>query len=156
MIEISIPGRGIYHIRHLVTDVNGTLAVDGILLDGVLERFAILREKLEIHLLTADTHGKQADIDAQLGLTAIRIRGENASEQKAEYVRRLGTETVFAMGQGANDAGMLEAAALGVCVFSEEGAAIQTLLAADLCMPDVRAALDLLLHPLRITASLRQ
>lgn len=156
MIEISVPGRGVYRLRHLVTDVNGTLAVDGVLLEGVAERFAALREKLELHLLTSDTHGRQAEIDAQLNLTAVRIRGENASEQKADYIRRLGAETVFALGQGANDAGMLKAAALGVCVLSAEGAAVETLLAADLCLPDVRAALDLLLHPLRIVASLRK
>ncbi len=57
MIELNIPGRGNFSIEHLVMDVNGTLAVDGSLLDGVARRIAALRDRLEIHLLTADTHG---------------------------------------------------------------------------------------------------
>ena len=51
--------------EHLVMDVNGTLAVDGQLLDGVAEKVVSLRNRLTIHLLTADTHGKQAVIDRQ-------------------------------------------------------------------------------------------
>lgn len=35
MIEINIPGRAAYQLEHLVCDVNGTLALDGVLLDGV-------------------------------------------------------------------------------------------------------------------------
>lgn len=29
MIEMNVPGRGIFQIEYLVCDVNGTLAVDG-------------------------------------------------------------------------------------------------------------------------------
>jgi len=50
---------------------------------------------------------------------------------------------------------MLKEAALGICVMSQEGAATETLLSADLVMPDVTAALELLDKPLRIVASLR-
>jgi P-type E1-E2 ATPase len=156
MIELTIPGRGELKIAHLVTDVNGTLAVDGQLLDGVAKRLAVLRDRLEIHMLTADTHGRQKTIDAMLNLTAIRIQPGNESAQKAEYVRRLGAENVVAIGQGANDAAMLKAAALGICVFSAEGIAVETLTAADLLMPDILSALDLFEKPLRIIASLRQ
>jgi soluble P-type ATPase len=45
---------------------------------------------------------------------------------------------------------------LGICVLSIEGAAVETLLAADLVMPDIISALDLLEKPLRIVASLRK
>ena len=34
MIELNIPGRGLIQLKHLVSDVNGTLALDGQLLDG--------------------------------------------------------------------------------------------------------------------------
>ncbi len=156
MIELTIPGRGTLQIRHLVSDVNGTLAVDGQLIEGVAERIAALQDRLTIHLLTADTHGRQAVIDAQLGLTAVRIKGGREAEQKAAYVRELGAGTVIALGQGANDAGMLKAAALGICVMSAEGAAVETLLSADLFLPDVLTALDLFDNLMRITASLRK
>jgi len=156
MIELTIPGRGPLRIQHLVTDVNGSLAVDGVLIDGLIKRIASLRDRMEIHMLTADTHGRQAVIDEQLNLKATRIQPGNEAPQKAIFVRELGAETVVAIGQGANDAEMLKAAALGICIMSQEGVAVETLLAADLVVPDIFAALDLLDKPVRIVASLRK
>jgi P-type E1-E2 ATPase len=155
MIEISVPGRGVLQLEHLVSDVNGTLAVDGQLPDGLGRALNGLRDRLEIHLLTADTHGRQDIIDMQLGLKAIRIAPGDESKQKADYVARIGSQRVVAIGQGANDAKMLQSAGLGICVLSTEGAAVETLLAADLVVPDIFAAFELLEKPLRILASLR-
>ncbi len=156
MIKFNIPGVGEYELEHLVMDVNGTLAVDGNLIPGVAEKITALRERLTIHLLTADTHGKQAAIDKQLNLTAVRIVPGGEAAQKAEYVRKLGSEKTAAIGQGANDAEMLSAAQVGICVLSVEGAAVKTLLAADLVAPDIRSALELLETPLRLVATLRK
>jgi len=156
VIELNIPGRGVLRVQHLVTDVNGTLAMDGQLLEGIAKKIGLLNDRFTIHLLTADTHGRQAVIDQQLNLTAVRIQPGNEAEQKAEYVRSLGAETVVAIGQGANDAAMLREAALGICVMSQEGAATETLLSADLVMPTITSALEVLDKPLRIVASLRK
>lgn len=156
MIELTIPGRGPLRIQHLVTDVNGTLAVDGVLTDGLTKRINFLRDRLEIHMLTADTHGRQASIDEQLDLKATRVQPGNEAGAKAEFVRNLGADTVVAVGQGANDAEMLKAAALGICVLSQEGVAVETMVSADLVVPDIFAALDLFEKPLRIVASLRK
>ncbi len=156
MIELSIPGRGSLRLQHLVSDVNGTLAIDGVLVEGLARRIASLQDRLSVHLLTADTHGRQAVIDSQLSLTATRLSPGNEQEQKRAYVEQLGAECVVAIGQGANDAGMLKAAGLGICVMSAEGAAVETLLAADVIAPGILAALDLLDHPLRLVATLRK
>lgn len=156
MISLTIPGRGVYELEHLVMDVNGTIAVDGQLIDGLARKISALRDRLTVHLLTADTHGKQSVIDQQLGLTAVRITQGGESLQKAGYISMLGCEKVVAIGQGANDAEMLELARLGICVMSAEGAAKETLLAADLVVPNIVYALDLLEKPLRIVASLRR
>jgi P-type E1-E2 ATPase len=156
MIELTIPGRGKYTLEHLVMDVNGTLAVDGVLLEGVARRIGVLRDRLNIHLLTADTHGRQSFIDEMLNLQAVRMKPGHESEQKAEFVRHLGPQHVVAVGQGANDAGMLKTAVLGICVMSMEGVAVETLLATDLFMPDIVSALDLFDKPLRLIASLRK
>jgi P-type E1-E2 ATPase len=156
MIELNIPGRGTLQLQHLVSDVNGTLAVDGALIDGLAKRIASVRDRLTVHLLTADTHGRQSVIDQQLNLTATRLAGGNEQEQKRLFVEKLGAESVVALGQGANDAGMLKAAALGICVMSAEGAAVETLLAADIVVPNIGTAFDLLDKPLRIVASLRK
>jgi len=156
MIELNIPGKGTLKLEHLVIDVNGTLALDGQLLDGLSRSLRILRDRVEIHLLTTDTHGKQHMIDQQLGLQALRIQPGNEASQKEAYVRQLGSLSVVAIGQGANDSAMMKTAGLGICVMSREGAAIETLLAADILVPDIYAAVDLLEKPLRVVATLRK
>lgn len=156
MIELNIPGRGVLQLEHLVCDVNGTLALDGRLLEGVARLLAGLRDRLELHLVTADTHGRQVEIDRQLGLSAHRVQPGDEAAQKAAFVRQLGAERVVAVGQGANDATMLREAALGIAVLSREGLAVPALLAADILAPDILSALELLDKPLRIIATLRK
>jgi P-type E1-E2 ATPase len=156
VIELNIPGHGTVRLLHLVTDVNGTLAIDGQLIEGVFRVIQGLQDRLEVHMLTADTHGRQTLIDQRLNLVATRIRPGGESAQKAAYVRELGPENVVAIGQGANDAAMLQAASIGICVMSQEGVAVETLRAADLLAPDILAALALLENPLRLVASLRK
>ena len=156
MIELTIPGREPLRLQHLVTDVNGTLALDGMLMDGLTERIASLRDRLVVHLLTADTHSGQSLIDQQLDLTATRLTAGEEQTQKRLYVEQLGADSVVAIGQGANDALMLKAAALGICVMSPEGAAAETLIACDIVVPNIMAAFDLLDKPLRIVATLRK
>jgi P-type E1-E2 ATPase len=156
MIELNIPGSGIIQLEHLVSDVNGTLAIDGKLIDGVARSIKFLRDRLQIHLITADTHGQQDLIDQQLGLQSIRLQNGNQAQQKADYVNQLNPNKVVAIGQGANDALMLKSARIGICVLSPEGTAVESLLAADLVFPDIHSALEIFDKPLRIVASLRK
>ena len=107
-------------------------------------------------MLTADTHGKQDAIEQQLNLKAVRIQPGNEAGQKAAFVQKLGAGISVAIGQGANDAAMLRIAVLGICVLSPEGTALETLLASDLVVSNIFEALDLLLNPLRIVATLRK
>jgi soluble P-type ATPase len=86
----------------------------------------------------------------------VRIEPGEESAQKREYVDQLGADKVVAIGQGANDSGMVKAARLGICIISVEGAAVETILAADLVMPDINSALELLEKPLRVVAGLRK
>ena len=156
MVQFNIPGVGKYKLEHLVMDVNGTLAVDGQLIEGVAERIASLRGLITVHLLTADTHGRQAALDKRLNLAAVRIKPGSEPKQKADYVRKLDEERCAAIGQGANDAEMVAVARLGICVMSIEGVSKETLLASDLVVPDILSALELLEKPVRIVASLRR
>ena len=156
MIEVEIPGRGTYRLSHLVLDVNGTIAVEGQLVEGMTGRVAELRRSIKVHMLTADTRGRQKAIDAELGMQAARITPQDEAAQKAAFVRKLGGETVCAVGNGANDAGMLREAKLAIAVLGAEGLAVETLNAADVVVPHVSAALELLLKPLRLVATLRR
>lgn len=154
MIRVGVPGRGALGIEHVVFDVNGTLACDGVLIPGVAERLAELRQQVEVHLLTADTHGRQAAIDEELGLTATIIK--HGAAEKGAYVLGLGAEAVAVVGNGANDTAMFNAAALRIAVLGPEGMAMALLGSSDVLVADIRDGLDLLLFPQRLVATLRR
>ena len=157
MIEIDIPGRGNYKLSHLVLDVSGTIACDGTLISGVAALIRDLQPQMEVHMLTADTHQAQDEIDRELGITGARLKTDMPeAKQKAEIVRGLGREEVVAIGNGANDAGMLKEAVLGIAVLGQEGLAIDALQNADLLTGNILDALDMLLHPKRLIGTLRR
>ncbi len=156
MIEFDVPGLSSFHIVSLVLDVNGTLAVDGRIIEGVKEHLHQLATKLHIVMLTANTHGKQDEIDHLLDLSSVRLSPTKEAEQKATFVERLGPQTVVAIGNGANDRLMLEKAALGIAVLGPEGTATSCLMSADIVCRDILDALDLLIKPKRIIATLRK
>ncbi|HHS98205.1 MAG TPA: HAD family hydrolase [Chloroflexi bacterium] len=155
MLEIAVPSFGSLRLEHLVLDLNGTLALDGRLLPGVRERVAELGQRLTVHLVSADTQGTLADIAADLAVSAHRLEPGDEAAQKEALVDRLGPQRVVAVGNGANDARMLARAALGIAVLGPEGLATPCIRAADLVVPDIGAALDLLLRPRRLIATLR-
>lgn len=155
MISLGIPGVGQVCWKHLVLDLNGTLTIDGQLLPGVAERLATLGTRLDVQFLTADTHGRAADLAARLGVEWTRVKAGQEAEQKERFVQELGAETVVAIGNGANDAKMLAAAGIGIVVLGEEGTAVQALLNADIASRTITEALDLLIWPKRLLASLR-
>lgn len=155
MIELDIPGRGPLALEHLVLDYNGTLALDGALLPGVAERLGRLAEVLEVHVVTADTFGRAAAALEGIPCALTVLEPGDQTAAKARYVEGLGAGSVVAMGNGRNDRDMLQAVGLGVVMVLGEGAAVQTLLAADVVCTSILDGLDLLLHPLRLKASLR-
>ena len=156
MVEIEIPGFAKFHFAHLVLDVNGTIARDGLLLDGVTELLAQLQPKLTIHLITADTHGNQEIIDRTLSLKAVRIPAQDQAKAKLNYIEGLDADKVIAIGNGANDAAMLERAALGIFVVGPEGSAVEAMLRADVVVQNICAALELLIYNKRLIATLRR
>lgn len=157
MIDITIPRFGSFHVRHLVLDVNGTLTKDGEILPGVTERLNQLHRAIEIELISADTLGRLEAIATQLGLPFTRLDpAEPEPEQKAGFVRRLDALSVVAIGNGANDVDMLKQAAIGITVLGPEGLAVAALHASDVVVGSIEDALDLLLFPKRLIASLRR
>jgi len=154
MITIDIPGWGSFPIRHLVLDLNGTLTLDGVLIPGVEERLLALAEKLDIHILTADTFGNASLVCQGLPLTLHTIADVDQIQAKQKYLRGLPLKTA-AIGNGRNDMGMLADADLGIAVLGPEGTCAEALRAADVIAPGITDALDLLVHPERLKATLR-
>jgi P-type E1-E2 ATPase len=156
MITISIPDYKDITLQHLVLDMNGTLAKDGVLLPGVKELLDQIKPMLAVHLITADTHGGGQEAALTLGIHFHKMTPGPGGPQKLTLVQKLGAESVVAIGNGANDALMLDAAALGIAVNGGEGAAVVAILAADIYTPNILDALNLLLHADRIRATLRR
>ncbi len=155
MIEIAIPGDGSLQLKNLVLDYNGTLACSGVLLEGVSERLTALSRQLAVYVLTADTFGTAAAVLAGLPCTVHILPQIGQDHAKMAFVAQLGRGETVCVGNGRNDKLMLQAAALGIAIVGPEGAATEAVLAADIVVPDIRVALDLLLHPLRLVATLR-
>jgi len=155
MIEIEIPGFGKLSLKHIVLDYNGTIALDGKLLNGVRDRLIELSESLNIHILTADTFGI-ATLELKNILCKLHIlKPSNEDIQKEDYIKSLGYENIVAFGNGNNDHRMLKAARLSIAIIGREGCAHVAIQSADIIVTDINHGLELLLSPLRCKATLR-
>lgn len=155
MLEIDIPGYTTLQLDHLVLDYNGTLACDGKLLEGAKDRLAALAKDLKIHVLTADTFGTVRSQLQGVSCQVSILPPGGQDEGKLAYIQRLGPEATVCIGNGRNDRLMLMEAALGIAVALDEGAAVEAIKAADVVCTGINAALDLLLNPLWLVATLR-
>jgi len=141
-------------IGHLVLDLNGTLAVDGLVAKTVVERLQALGRIVQVHVVTADTFGTAAKLHG-LGAHVRVLEPGDQVEAKAALVRTLGAAHTMAVGNGANDEGMVREAAVGIAIIGREGAYARTILAADVVVGRIEDAFDLLLTPKRLIATLR-
>ena len=139
----------------MVLDLNGTLTVDGIINANTISLLKKAAVFLEVHILTADTLGLAVQIQRALNLKVHVIGGEHTSAAKAYYIQKLGLREVMAVGNGVNDAAMVETSAIGIAVLGPEGCAAEALRSADLLVNNIDDALCMVTKPRRLIASLR-
>ena len=156
MIEITIPGRGNYTIKNLVLDLNGTIAIDGNIIGGVKEKVAMLSQKLDIFLVTADTNKNAERLVRDLPVTLYTIKETEENDQKLRVVLKQGKNNTVSIGNGCNDVSMLKESAIGICIVEGEGASAEAMMASDMVVATINDALDLLLKPHRLRATLRR
>jgi len=155
MLQIDIPGFGPVALEHMVSDFTGTLSVGGRLLPGIEERLNQIADLLTLHIITADTFCVAREELKRVNCTVHILSGPSHDSQKEQYVTGLGAERVVALGNGNNDRKMLKVAKVGIAVSEGEGCAVDAILAADIHVVRAVDALDLLLHPKRLKATLR-
>ena len=155
MFEIDIPGFGLVRLEHLVTDFTGTLSVDGMLVPGIREQLGKISEFLKVHVVTADTFGKARGELEGVNCEFHLLHGEDHDVQKKDYVTKLGPEKIVALGNGNNDRKMLKVVRIGIVVCLKEGCSKDALTSADILVTSANDALDLLLNPKRLKATLR-
>lgn len=151
-IEISLPAKQPISVEYVVLDFTGTLSEGGHLLLGLAERLKAIASRVHLVVMTADTRGTAA---RELAGLPVELRFVARGAEKAELVQRLGPARVIAIGNGRNDAAMVKLAAVGIAVLGKEGTAGELIQVADVVAPDIGAALDMLLDPTRLIATLR-
>lgn len=155
MIQIEISGMPTLYMEHLALDYNGTIAINGELIEGVAERLEGLSALVDVHVLTADTYGSVHAQCRDLNLS-VEVIGKYAQDrEKLRFIESMKPEYCVAIGNGRNDVLMLERAALGMAVIQGEGISTKTLIASDVVFSSINDALDALLHPNRLIATLR-
>lgn len=155
MIQIEISGMPKLQIEHVVLDYNGTIAINGALIAGVKERLEALGSLVDIHVLTADTYGSVHEQCRDLPLSVHVIGKYHQDREKLNFIESYKSEYCVAIGNGRNDVLMLEHAALGIGVMQEEGMSGKTLMSCDVVFHSINDALDGLLYPNRLIATLR-
>lgn len=156
MIAIEIPGWGHLEAENLILDMNGTIATDGKIPPEVREKISDLSRSLKIYVLTADTHGTAAQEVEGLDVELIAIDDRESKEAKRIFLNRIAPEKTVAIGNGSNDQFVLKEAALGIALLGDEGLSCSALQHADVLAKGIVSALDLLLRPGRLMATLKE
>lgn len=153
---IEIPNFKNLEISNIVCDYNGTIAKDGIVLDRVKELFRELSKSYKVFVITADTFGSvQIQLDG-FGAEIKILSSTDHTKEKADFINELGSENSIALGNGNNDALMIQNAAIGIAILGDEGCAKETLFNADIVCKNSIEALELMLQPKRLIATLRR
>jgi P-type E1-E2 ATPase len=154
MITIHRPGRESLEIEFVLIDFEGTLAPDRRVHPKAKDKINLLAKRTKIYVLTTGEKIIVEEVMKKVKAEAVFLSEGEASRQKLELVKRLGERQTAVIGNGTDDAPMIEEAALGVCVVGIEGAAGEALRRADVVVTSILDALDFLLKPLRQKATL--
>lgn len=155
MIIFEIPGRENINIKNIVFDYNGTIAVDGKLIEGVGEIINKLAADVDIYILTADTYGTVKQECKDINAKVLTFSKENAGESKEEIVRKLGGNNTICIGNGYNDILMFKESILSIAIIEGEGASGKLLAHADIVARSIIEALKILLNKNMVKATLR-
>lgn len=154
-MKIDIPGRQPIELTNIVFDYNGTIAIDGKPIKGVLENISELASQFNFYVITADTYGS---VEKELSATrceVIKIPECNQDISKLEFVKKLGSDNTLAVGNGRNDKLMLKEAVLGIGLLQGEGIYTGSLLASDIVLTSVLDVFGFLKNRNRLVATLR-
>lgn len=154
-MKIEIPGREVLDIQNIVFDYNGTVAIDGKLLDEVSKNINDLSSQFNFYVITADTYGTVQKELENTNCEVIVIGKENQDICKLDFVKSLDHKTVLSVGNGRNDKLMLKETALGIAILQEEGLCTETLLNSDILVSSILDVFGFLKDTNRLVATLR-
>ncbi|MEM3564845.1 MAG: HAD family hydrolase [Candidatus Jordarchaeaceae archaeon] len=155
MIEFQVPGMGKVEIKNVVFDLNGTLSMNGTISQDVEKKIRQLSQRVNVFIMSSDTRGNLKELAEKLGVDYRRVSSSPENVAKEKFVEELGSENTIAVGNGKNDELMLKKAKLGIAVIGEEGACSSAILNADIIVMSPIHALELIMDPQKIVATLR-
>jgi soluble P-type ATPase len=154
MISIERPGQNNLEIEFILIDFEGTLAFDRRVHPKAKDKINLLSKRTKIYILVKE---KKELVDERLKKVKAEItyltEGE-ASQGKLDLLRKLGATRCVAIGNGVDDALMMDEAGFGICILGKEGTFPEAMNKADAVFLDILDALDFLLKPLRQKATL--
>lgn len=150
--NVPLPGREPIMVAEVVLDLDSMLAADGTLLDGVADRLRDLAVHTRITVLTSET---SSSLETALAALPAELHAVKDGQAKQRRVAELGRDHTIAIGNGRDDVAMVKIAAIGMAVIGPGGAAGPLIAAADVVVHDINHALDLIAHPQRLAATLR-
>lgn len=154
MIAIQRPGQTPLEIEYLLIDYEGTLAMDGRVHPKAKDKINLIAKRISVYILAKSEQERVEKSLKNVKAELLFMTEGEASAEKSSILRKLGSEKTVAIGNGVDDAPMLEESGFSICVIGKEGTSGETLKRADLVVTDILDALDLLLKPLRQKATL--
>jgi len=154
MISIERPGLNPLEIEYILLDFDGTLAIDRRVHPKAKDKINLLSKRTNLYILTTQKKELIEERLRKVKAEIIHLAEGDSSRGKLELLRQLGPTRCVAIGNGADDAAMIEEAGIGICVIGREGSSGEAMKNADLVFTDILDALDFLLKPLRQKATL--
>jgi len=152
---IVIPGREDINVTHVILDFNGTIAVDGKLIDGVAAKINQLSQTVNFTVVTADTYGTVKSELLGVNCKLVNLGQTGEFKDKLEVLISLGKDNTLCVGNGFNDRIVLKESILGISVLQDEGLSVEALLASDIVCKSIDDVFCCIENPQRIAASLR-
>ncbi|MFB3886986.1 MAG: ATPase P [Thermodesulfobacteriota bacterium] len=156
MISIQRPGQDPLQIDFILIDFEGTLASGRRVHPKAKDKINLLSKRTKIYILTKEEKEAAEETLRKVKAELLYLAEGDASQRKLDLLRQLGSARTVVMGNGVDDAPMIEEAGLGICVIGKEGASAEAIKKADVVVLNILDALDFLLKPLRQKNTLGQ
>jgi soluble P-type ATPase len=154
MIILQRPGRNPLEIEFILLNFEGTLATDRRIHPKAKDKLNLLGKRSKIYILAKGEQEAIREILKKMKAEVVYLTEGEVSQGKLDLLRQLGAARTVAIGNGADDAAMIEEAGLGICIIGKEGTSVEAIKKADVVFTDILDALDFLLKPLRHQATL--
>ena len=154
-MKVNIPGKEEIEIQNIVFDYNGTIAIDGKLIEGIKKSINELSNSFKFYVITADTYGSVEKELADTKCEIIKISKSSQDVSKLDFIKSLGSSTTLSVGNGRNDKLMLKESILGIAILQDEGLCTETLLNSDILIKSIFDVFSFLKDENRLIATLR-